>query len=194
MRYFLALFLLICTESLLAFDMGTGNKFKLSFSVGNPNDGLTVKTASGSETNSDFDQIEFRPTFVYFLNDRLAAGAYYFQKTILADFESNGIGGFFRYYFMNSGSVTHTKLENMRITSSPTWTPYVDLGVKKETLEAGAVSISFSGLEAAAGVDWHWKGDYFINTVVYVSSQVSGGSRSLTSMSFLLGFGKAFSI
>lgn len=193
-RFFFSLLILIISGSIFASDFATQNRFKLSLSLGNPNDSLSVKSTNGSETNTDFDQIEFRPTLVYFLNNRFATGVYYFQKTILADFDSNGLGGFIRYYFLNDGTLSHSKLENKTITISPTWTPYFELGVKKETLEAGAVSISFSGFEVAAGVDWHWHNDYFVNFAAYRSSQLSGTSRALTSISFLLGFGKAFSL
>lgn len=194
MRFFLILFFLFITESLFAFDLSTGNRFKLAFGLGKTTDSLTVKNSNETNTNTAFDQIEFRPAFIYFLNNRLAVGAYYFQKTFLADFNSNGLGGFSRYYFLNNGTISRTNLKNRTITLSPTWTPYVELGVKKERLEAGAVSISFSGFEAAAGIDWHWNSDYFVNFAAHTSSQLSGQSRSLTSISFLLGLGKAFSM
>ena len=193
-KFYFGLIILINTCAVFASDLSSDNRFKLSISVGNPNDSLTVKNDDKTETSTDFDQIEFRPTFVYFLNSRLAIGAYYFQKSILADFESNGLGGFARYYFLNDGTISRTKIENKTISLSPTWTPYIELGAKRETLEAGALSISFSGIEAAAGVDWHWRGDYFVNFAAYASSLVSGQSRSLTSTSVLLGFGKAFSL
>ena len=153
-----------------------------------------IQTATSSTTNASnesFNQFEVRPQASYFLNPKLAIGGYYFYKSLLADFTSSGLGAYGRYYFKSINTVLSKKLDNKNITLTPTWTPYAQLGAKTETLEAETVSISFSGLEAGAGVDWHFTENYFLNFALNLSFQLSGDTRTLNSQSFLIGFGKA---
>ena len=78
-------------------------------------------------------------------------------------------------------------------SQAPTFAPYIDLGGKRETLEAETVSVSFTGFDIATGIDWHWDHGYFFNLAISLTSQVSCKDRSLFSQSLMLGFGKALS-
>lgn len=187
-------FLIFVTPKAFAFETTPANNFKLQISTGLTHETLKSKgSTSTTEKTQSFNQFEVRPQVSYYFNKSIAAGAYYFQKSVLADFNSSGIGAFFRYYFASQNTALKYTLDNKIITETPTWAPYVQMGVKKETLEAETVSISFSGLDLSLGVDWHWMNDYFLNFSANLTSQVSGSSRTLSSQSFLIGFGKALS-
>lgn len=175
-------------------DVAHFDHFNLQVNLGLSHETLKSKKSSSTEDSSEsFNQIEMRPQLTYFFSNDLAAGVYYFQKSLLADFNSSGIGAFVRYYYLGQGSVLKSKLDNKKINQSPVWAPYVQLGGKRETLEAETVSISFSGFDLAAGVDWHWSKDYFLNFSASMSTQTSGATRDLTSQTFLIGIGKALS-
>jgi hypothetical protein len=175
-------------------DVAHFDHFNLQVNLGMSHETLNSKKSSSTEDSSEsFNQIEMRPQLTYFFTNDLAAGVYYFQKSLLADFNSSGIGAFLRYYYLGKGSVLKSKLDNKKINQSPVWAPYVQLGGKRETLEAETVSISFTGFDLAAGVDWHWSKDYFLNFSASMSTQTSGATRDLSSQTFLIGIGKALS-
>ena len=175
-------------------DVAHFDRFNLQVNLGLSHETLNSKKSSSTEDSSEsFNQIEIRPQLTYFLTNNLASGVYYFQKSLLADFNSSGIGAFLRYYYFGQGSVLKSKLDNKKINQSPVWAPYVQLGGKRETLEAETVSISFTGFDLAAGVDWHWSKDYFLNFSASMSTQTSGATRDLSSQTFLIGIGKALS-
>ena len=175
-------------------DVAHFDHFNLQVNLGLSHETLKSKKSSSTENSSEsFNQVEMRPQLTYFFTNDLAAGVYYFQKSLLADFNSSGIGAFVRYYYLGQGSVLKSKLDNKKINQSPVWAPYVQLGGKRETLEAETVSISFTGFDLAAGVDWHWSKDYFLNFSASMSTQTSGATRDLSSQTFLIGIGKALS-
>jgi hypothetical protein len=175
-------------------DVANFDHFNLQVNLGLSHETLKSKKSNSTEDSSEsFNQVEMRPQLTYFFTNDLAAGVYYFQKSLLADFNSSGIGAFVRYYYFGQGSVLKSKLDNKKINQSPVWAPYVQLGGKRETLEAETVSISFTGFDLAAGVDWHWSKDYFLNFSASMSTQTSGATRDLSSQTFLIGIGKALS-
>ena len=175
-------------------DVAHFDHFNLQVNLGLSHETLKSKKSSSTEDSTEsFNQVEMRPQLTYFFTNDLAAGVYYFQKSLLADFNSSGIGAFVRYYYFGQGSVLKSKLDNKKINQSPVWAPYVQLGGKRETLEAETVSISFTGFDLAAGVDWHWSKDYFLNFSASMSTQTSGATRDLSSQTFLIGIGKALS-
>ena len=175
-------------------DVANFDHFNLQVNLGLSHETLKSKKSNSTEDSSEsFNQVEMRPQLTYFFTNDLAAGVYYFQKSLLADFNSSGIGAFVRYYYLGQGSVLKSKLDNKKINQSPVWAPYVQLGGKRETLEAETVSISFTGFDLAAGVDWHWSKDYFLNFSASMSTQTSGATRDLSSQTFLIGIGKALS-
>ena len=186
--------LAFCSMNAPCNDVTNFDHFNLQVNLGLSHETLNSKKSSSTEDSSEsFNQFEMRPQLTYYFTNDLAAGVYYFQKSLLADFNSSGIGAFVRYYYLGRGSVLKSKLDNKKINQSPVWAPYVQLGGKRETLEAETVSISFTGFDLAAGVDWHWSKDYFLNFSASMSTQTSGATRDLTSQTFLIGIGKAFS-
>ena len=194
MKFPLIFALVFCSMNAPCNDVTNFDHFNLQVNLGMSHETLNSKKSSSTEDSSEsFNQFEMRPQLTYFFTNDLAAGVYYFQKSLLADFNSSGIGAFVRYYYLGRGSVLKSKLDNKKINQSPVWAPYVQLGGKRETLEAETVSISFTGFDLAAGVDWHWSKDYFLNFSASMSTQTSGATRDLTSQTFLIGIGKAFS-
>ena len=176
-----------------AYELFQDNNFKCQMNLGITNEILNSNSSSIGSTKTNFSQFEFRPQVVYFFSPDIAVGGYYFQKSLLANFNSFGIGAFIRYYYLGQGSVIKSRIENKMATQAPTFAPYVDLGGKRETLEAETVSVSFTGFDIATGVDWHWSHGYFFNVAINLTSQISGKDRSLFSQSLMLGFGKALS-
>ncbi len=194
MKFPLICALAFCSMNAPCNDVTNFDHFNLQVNLGLSHETLNSKKSSSTEDSSEsFNQFEMRPQLTYYFTNDLAAGVYYFQKSLLADFNSSGIGAFVRYYYLGRGSVLKSKLDNKKINQSPVWAPYVQLGGKRETLEAETVSISFTGFDLAAGVDWHWSKDYFLNFSASMSTQTSGATRDLTSQTFLIGIGKAFS-
>ncbi len=192
-RILLSLIFLISAKA-LAFETSPVNNFKLQINTGVTRETLNSKASSSTTSTSEsFNQIEVRPQATYFFTRSIAAGAYYFQKSLLADFNSSGMGAYLRYYYSGQSTALKYTLENKKIAETPTWAPYLQIGGKRETLEAETVSISFTGLDLALGVDWHWTDDYFFNFSANLTSQLSGTTRTLSSQSFLIGFGKALS-
>ena len=161
--------------------------------LGMTNEFLNSDSSSSGSSAINFSQLEFRPQVIYFLSSDIAFGGYYFQKSLLADFNSFGIGAFIRYYYLGQGSVIKSKIENKTTTLAPTFAPYVDLGGKRETLEAETISVSFSGFDIATGVDWHWSHGYFFNLGISLTGQYSGRDRTLFSQTLMFGLGRSLS-
>jgi hypothetical protein len=185
----LSLLLLLMTAQTFA---SSDHHVKVQLGMGYTREEIqTTSSSSTNATNESFNQFELRPQLSYFLNPKFAMGGYYFYKSLMADFVSSGVGAYGRYYFKAINTVLSKKLDNKSLSFSPTWTPYAQMGVKSETLEAETVSIGFSGLEAGAGIDWHFTQNYFVNFALNMSFQLSGNTRTLNSQSFLIGFGKA---
>ncbi len=176
-----------------SYELFQNTNLKCQMNLGLTNEILNSNSSSSGSTASNFSQLEFRPQVVYFLSSDIAVGGYYFQKSLLADFNSFGIGAFIRYYYLGQGSVIKSKIENKTTTLAPTFAPYVDFGGKRETLEAETISVSFSGFDIATGVDWHWSHGYFLNLGISLSSQLSGKDRSLFSQTIMFGLGKSLS-
>ncbi len=168
--------------------------FKVQLNMGLSNDTLDSKSTSGVTSSEKYNQMEFRPQGTYFLTDKWAVGAFYFQKSMIASFNSSGVGGFLRYYFTTNNTVTKHNIDNKKISQSPTISYFLQAGAKRETLEAESISYSFAGIEIAGGADWHFSEDYFLNATFNLGQQYSGTSKSLSTQSLLLGIGKAFSM
>lgn len=192
-KVILSLIIFIFSKA-FAFETSPVNNFKLQINTGLTRETLTTKASSSTNASSEsFSQIELRPQATYFFTKNIAAGAYYFQKSLLADFNSSGMGAYLRYYYSGQSSAFKYTLENKKIAETPTWAPYLQIGGKRESLEAETVSISFTGLDLALGVDWHWTDDYFFNFSANLTTQLSGATRTLSSQSFMIGFGKSLS-
>jgi hypothetical protein len=192
-KVILSLIIFIFSKA-FAFETSPVNNFKLQINTGLTQETLNTKASSTTtESTKSFNQIEIKPQATYFFTKNIAAGAYYFQKSLLADFNSSGIGAYLRYYYSGQSSVFKYTLENKKIAETPTWAPYLQIGGKRESLEAESLSISFNGLDLALGVDWHWTEDYFFNFSANLTNQFSGSTWTLSSQSFLIGFGKALS-
>ncbi len=149
-------------------------------------------TETAAASNTSFSQLELRPTLSYFLTPKLSVGLYYFQTTLIEDFNSNGFGIHGKWYFSKRGSVRDVMVENKKITLTPTWAPYVQASLKRQTLEGETVTVKFSGFEVGCGVDRHLKDGYFFNLQLQVSSMTSGSTRTATTQSLMGGIGKTF--
>jgi hypothetical protein len=186
------LILLILNHVSLRAQASTNHLVKAQIGLGFARDEIqTTASSSTIASNKNYNQLEIAPQLNYFVDPNFAIGTYYFYKSFMANITSSGIGAYGRYYFKSINTVLSKKLDNKNLTLTPTWTPYAQLGAKTETLEAETVSISFSGLEAGGGVDWHFTENYFLNFALNLSFQLSGDTRTLNSQSFLIGFGKA---
>ena len=177
-----------------SYELFQNTNLKCQMNLGITNESLTSNNSSSGSSVTNFSQFEFRPQVVYFFSPDIAVGGYYFQKSLLADFNSFGIGAFIRYYYLGQGSVIKSKIDNKATTMAPTFAPYIDLGGKRETLEAETVSVSFSGFDIATGVDWHWSHGFFLNLAISLSGQLSGKERTLSSQTVMFGLGKSLSL
>jgi hypothetical protein len=194
MKRILLTLIILFSFKAFAFETAPSNNFKLQINTGLTRETLNSKASSNTTSKSEsFNQIEVRPQATYFFTKNIAAGAYYFQKSLLADFNSSGMGAYLRYYYSGQTTAFKYTLDNKKIAETPTWAPYLQIGGKRESLEAETVSISFTGLDLAIGVDWHWTDDYFFNLSANMTSQLSGNTRTLSTQAFLIGFGKALS-
>jgi hypothetical protein len=146
---------------------------------------------SSNSSNINISQLEMRPSLIYFLTNKIAATIYYFQTTI-GEYTTSGFGLNGRWYYLQRGTTEYSQFDNKKITLSPTLTPYLEVGFKKQEFEAETISIKYSGLELGLGADLHLKNDYYLKFALQIASMSSGSSRSVFSQSLLVGVGKGF--
>jgi hypothetical protein len=176
----------------LAQDVSSRLKFKAQMDFGITHISTDTKaTKTAAKSSSSFNQVELRPTLYYYPFEKIAIGLYYFQTTLIEDYNTSGFGGALKWHFLSRGTISESTIDNKKIIMTPTFSPYMDIGFKRQSFEGETIVVKYSGFEVGLGADWHMKNNYYINMCLRTSSLASGTSRSVFSQSLFVGFGKA---
>lgn len=149
----------------------------------------TTSTLSAT-TTSTFTAAEFGAD--YFIHPRFAVTAQMlFTLTTSIDAEINGYDVGMRWYPFNKGYQTDVELLGSKIESTPGIASFFYGGFSNRDYQFGNSNISFQGIEAGAGVDYHFQHHYFIRGSLNYQMLSNTSSRTLSG--FAAGFGIGYS-
>ena len=150
-----------------------------------------TSTTSSAKASSTFEAFEIGGD--YFLSDRFAlTGQMLLSFISSADAGVKGYDLGLRYYFLKNGHESEATILGSVIESVPGWTPFLHAAFAGRDYQFSTTSISFQGLEAGGGVDFHYKQHSFIRGSFDYLSLQNTTTRNFTGFSAGIALGFSF--
>jgi hypothetical protein len=148
-------------------------------------------TTSSAKTSSTFEAFGIGGD--YFVSDHVAlTGQMLLSFISSADAGIKGYDLGLRYYFLKSGHESEATILGTTIESTPGWTPFLHAAFAGRDYQFSTTSISFQGLEAGGGIDFHYKQHSFIRGSFDYLSLQNTSTRNFTGFSAGISLGFSF--
>jgi hypothetical protein len=155
-----------------------------------------ISTKASDSTETAESSVSFLATefgMDYFASKSLAITAQFVLPMMVSiDAELSGYDIGARYYFRRPGAESEAKLLGSMIESSPGWAPFIYGGFSGRTYQFSNSNISFQGIEAGGGFDYHLQGHYFVRSGISYQYLQNTSKRSLTGVVGGMSLGRSF--